>query len=80
MTAQEFMDQEKYDYDLTTTSAYFYGGDVAEHFEQIMIEFAKYHVIQALREAFVNAKDYDDSVPSINPESILNAYPLSQIK
>ena len=50
-----------------------------------MIEFAKLHVEQALKEVVNNAEidDYDKHMqysPSINENSILNSYPLDKIK
>jgi len=64
----------------------------------IMIEFAKLHVTEALKQAFLNSEmrvsendtsetpsftdNYDDGYVTItvSKESILTAYPLSQIK
>lgn len=50
----------------------------------IMIEFAKLHVVQALKEASENAKikydQFDDMAAYVNHSSILNAYPLENIK
>ncbi len=51
----------------------------------VMIEFAKMHVTAALKEVINNAEidDYDvhgQYSPSINEDSILNAYPLDKIK
>lgn len=53
--------------------------------QQAMIEFAKLHVEAALKEASENVEieDYDEHgqySPSINKYSILNSYPLSNIK
>lgn len=51
--------------------------------KEAMIEFAKYHVEKALKEASEKAKV--DIIPmlkvyNINREEILNAYPLENIK
>ncbi len=53
--------------------------------EGIMIEFAKLHAEAALKVAAnsVEIKDYDvhgQYSPSVNEESILNSYPLENIK
>lgn len=54
--------------------------------EQAMIEFAKLHVQQALKEAAHKSECYNKSkFPGdenwvVDIESILNAYPLDQIK
>ena len=48
----------------------------------IIIEFAKYHVKEALKSASINAKvetlSYYDRI--VNKSSILNAYPIENIK
>ena len=50
--------------------------------KQAMIEFAKLHVIEALKEASEKAEiedlSYDDRI--VNVKSILNAYSLENIK
>ena len=56
--------------------------------KKMLIEFAKYHVEQALKEASKKASIIDESiggglnieVKSINKDSILNAYSLENIK
>ena len=51
--------------------------------EEVMIQFARLHVTQALKQASENATakcDPDDYTPYINSDSILNAYPLDNIK
>ena len=51
-----------------------------------MIEFAKLHVIEALKQAsekvtaHIEWIDEDPNTPIVNKESILNAYPLENIK
>ena len=51
-----------------------------------LIEFAKYHVEKALKEASVKATAYNkakfkgDINPQVDMDSILNAYPLENIK
>lgn len=49
--------------------------------KKILIEFAKYHVEQALQKAYENAdlEYYGDEV-CYNKDSIVNAYPLENIK
>jgi hypothetical protein len=52
----------------------------------ILIEFAKLHVKEALKQAWQNAsatnksKFQGDCNPVVDDESILNAYPLTNIK
>ncbi len=47
--------------------------------ENLMIEFARYHVEQALKEAEIRAQQtWGNSV--IMKNSVLNAYPLENIK
>ena len=49
-----------------------------------MIEFAKYHVEQALEKAYQNSEiiypEENNFIESIDKESILNSYPLENIK
>jgi hypothetical protein len=51
-----------------------------ENSVKLMIEFAKLHVQAALKEASINAKHLGTSEDSIDEQSILNAYPLDNIK
>lgn len=53
-----------------------YGTDIP----YFMIEFAKIHVKEALREASKNAECLPNYFDCIDPQSILNAYPLENIK
>lgn len=58
--------------------------------KKAMVEFAKYHVEQALKESSENVKTYDIynestgdmecKVTFVDKQSILNAYPLDNIK
>jgi hypothetical protein len=50
--------------------------------EEIMIEFTKLHVEAALKEASedVELETYGNFGNSVNKDSILNAYPLENIK
>jgi hypothetical protein len=50
--------------------------------EEIMIEFTKIHVEAALKEASedVELETYGNFGNSVNKDSILNAYPLENIK
>ena len=53
-----------------------------QNYPEMMIEFAKLHVTEALKEASEKAEiedlSYDDRI--VNVKSILNAYPLENIK
>lgn len=55
--------------------------------EEMMIEFAKYHVQKALKDAAENGMAYEKqlmfgygTVSVVDTESILNSYPLENIK
>lgn len=83
MTAEEFLkDSKNINYDkFDKVTQYF--------IEQDFIEFAKYHVQKALKEAsqiaeteeeLGNPYDQESSYYIVNKESILNAYPLENIK
>jgi hypothetical protein len=50
--------------------------------EEMMIEFAKMHVEAALKAAYENIEytEVDSSVPYVVEDSILNSYPLTNIK
>lgn len=94
MTAYQFLYQES---DKIDNSQKPLGLLRDEYVEEIMIEFAKYHVEQALKEAsekcllkFSNYKGDWESIEtfsvnqytdlSISKDSILNSYPLENIK
>jgi hypothetical protein len=49
---------------------------------EMMIEFAKLHVEAALKAAYENIEytEVDSSVPYVVEDSILNSYPLENIK
>ena len=64
-TAQEFLNRDE--------SGVFNEVDIT----QTMIEFAKLHVTAALKTA---ADDYSEGSSDIVQESIINAYPLDNIK
>ena len=64
-TAQEFLNRDE--------SGVFNEVDIT----QTMIEFAKLHVEAALKAA---ADDYSEGSSDIVQESIINAYPLTNIK
>lgn len=53
-------------------------------YTEMMIEFAKYHVTEALKKASEKASlkcgEYSSDDFYIDTDSILNAYPLSNIK
>ena len=73
MTVEEFLEQENYPDSLS-------GGTL--HY--VMIEFAKLHVEAALKEASEKAYFRDSNgficTTEENKKSILNAYPLKNIK
>jgi hypothetical protein len=86
-TAEEFLQYHleiSYFYDDKTEKVVCYSDEV----QQAMIEFAKLHVEAALKEASENAdmdNEYYQSVQEgttggIDIETILNAYPLTNIK
>lgn len=54
------------------------------HFEEMMIEFAKLHVEAALKAAVENAETkwikYTDNDYEVDEDSILNSYPIENIK
>jgi hypothetical protein len=54
----------------------------AHAIKRAMIEFAKIHVEEALKAAYDNIEytTVDSSVPYVVEESILNSYPLTNIK
>ena len=74
MTAEEFMNQEKYEPD-SGISFSDYHGDIAYSTESLMVDFAKYHVKKALESSHRNMQ-----LPEEDLEFILEAYPESNIK
>lgn len=78
MTAEELINDEIKNHDISLCNK--------EHIKVLMIEFAKYHVEQALKEASVKAtalnkaKFKGDINPQVDMDSILNTYSLSNIK
>ena len=70
MTAKEFWDREYRENGISLCNE--------NHVEILMIEFAKYHVVQAIWAAMENASTSDGH--SVNKESIFNAYLLKNIK
>lgn len=81
MTAEEFLRTKGCNSYVNNGETYF--SDVTIH---DLIEFSKYHVKQALKEASYKAQAYNkpkfsaDINPQVDMESILNAYPLENIK
>jgi hypothetical protein len=74
MTAEEFLNQEQY-YAVTSGDEY--------EICQFAIDFAKMHVELALKEAYNCAElDFPDLNGNVlvNKKSILNAYPLTNVK
>ena len=65
------------------TALDFYSDSNNEFLEipELMIEFAKLHVTEALKQASENAESYIQGESMvIDKDSILNAYPLENIK
>jgi hypothetical protein len=86
-TADEFLNKEYYLIVLDSKDTWVNVGDM----ERAMIEFAKLHVIEALKAASERAFTESTSpaiggciecneTGCVNKESILNAYPLTNIK
>ena len=70
MTAEEFLEKQKY-WDIDRLAKW--------EVKKAMIEFTKYHVEQALKEASEKIV-FDYSEISTIQQLILNAYPLTNIK
>ena len=67
MTAREFIKEWQNGFDLDVNQI-----------DNLLVEFAKFHVAQALKEASKIADGWENS-GELSPE-ILNAYPLENIK
>lgn len=101
MTAEEFLVRDElFKTPLTEEEKHYYIDRIITHDDYIkgMIEFAKYHVEQALEKAYLDSEmrvsendtneypsftdNYDDGYVTItvSKDSILNAYPLENIK
>lgn len=65
MTAEEFLEKQKY-WDIDRLAKW--------EVEKAMIEFAKYHVEQALKEV------YEQNEEILDKSFIINSYPLTNIK
>lgn len=82
MTAEEFL----YSTDIGSVSLNGQKFYPRESLEKAMKEFAKYHVELALKEASEKARAFNkgkfpgDINPQVDMDSILNAYPLENIK
>jgi hypothetical protein len=66
-----------------TAEEFFKGIDKHEDYLNIAIAFAKYHVHAALKMASENAETEEYIIPGVfyvNKDSILDAYPLENIK
>ena len=80
MTAEEFLNQH-------LTISHFYD-DITDQMvvpssqlEQAMVDFAKMHVVQALKKASKKSKNKEGFIVDVKlTNSILNAYPLTNIK
>lgn len=88
-TAEELMTRDANEHSYETWGEMMY--DTHEHSQieytrEVMIEFAKLHVQAALEMAYQRAEVYNkakfpgDVNYQVEPESILNAYPLENIK
>jgi len=77
-TAEELLNKEYYHIVLDSKDTWVNVGDI----ERAMIEFAKLHVEAALKATYENIEytEVDSSVPYVVEDSILNSYPLSNIK
>ena len=90
MTAEEFLKEKGLDVDNFVIHDISDGGYLPQiPISKWLIEFAKYHVEQALKaasqvaeteEEWSNPYDPESSYYIVNKESILNAYPLENIK
>ena len=87
MTAEEFLVRDElFKTPLTEEEKHYYIDRIITHDDYIkgMIEFAKYHVEKALEKAYQNSEiiypEENNFIESIDKESILNAYPLENIK
>lgn len=86
MTAEELFNKYK-EHTALTEGHYDYLVD-EEDFKEALVEFAKYHVEQALKEASEKANIIDEYIggglnielKSIDKDSIINAYSLENIK
>lgn len=74
-TADEFLNKEYYHIILDSEDTYVNVGDI----EGAMIEFAKLHVQKALESAAENTREWHGNHGMLK-QSILNAYPLDNIK
>lgn len=80
VTAKKFAEKHSFERNNGGTAIH------TEDAEEILIEFAKLHVTQALKAASQNADAYNkpkfegDINPVVDLDSILNAYPLDLIK
>ncbi len=78
-TAEEFFKGKSDSFDTQMRRETFYQNTV----KQLMIEFAKFHVEQALKaaskEAYTRDVPFSDDV-EVDPDSILESYPLENIK
>jgi hypothetical protein len=77
-TADEFLNKEYYHIVLDSKDTWVNVGDI----QRAMVEFAKLHVEAALKEASedVELETYGNFGNSVNKDSILNSYPLTNIK
>ena len=82
-TAEDFLVKKNY------PLSYEFGGLGMYYVREAMIEFAKMHVQEALKQASVEAEvehelsnpyDPNSEYQIVNKDSILNAYPLENIK
>lgn len=85
-TAEEILNKKIEDYNKNVSPVYAFKFSKLEDklFSEMMIEFAKMHVTEALKQASESADvfygDCGESYNTVDKQSILNAYPLDQIK
>lgn len=79
MIAEEFLNNQE----LYIKNKHIFPLGTGKIIQQVMIQFAKYHVEQALKTASENVElipvKYTDDY-EVSKDSILNAYPLENIK
>jgi hypothetical protein len=77
-TAEEFLKDLQHEYEETGEYKMYFAIDIPNKLK----EFAKLHVEAALKAAYDNIEytTVDSSVPYVVEESILNSYPLTNIK
>mgnify|MGYP007049917897 CR=1 FL=1 len=84
MTANEFLNQSKYNPDRDISFEDYHGDEISGVTEQLMVDFARHHVQLALKEALESIPCLGSStdIPTYKEtaEAVLNSYPLNLIK